>query len=255
MNKPGFLSSCRIENLDDYEWNILVDPHLSGGENMERDRLLLKWAYCSPDAKPILRFFMWNPPAISIGFMQSMNDIDTQKCSSAGIDVVCRPTGGRAIFHHTEFTYSVTIPPSHPLAKLSVLETYNEISLCLAHGLQNLGIKATLSPGNFSSKNNRNPSCFSSTSRYELVVNGKKIVGSAQRRKHNALLQQGSIMTGEQYIQIADFLTVDNDIVRNELLNHSTYIEKELGYIPSYEDFTEAIIAGFKKAFRVSGSK
>ena len=153
---------------------------------MRRDRELLEWAYSSGESLPVLRFFLWRPPAISLGYLQSESDIDAEKCARDGIDIVRRPTGGRAILHSAEFTYSVTIPPWHPLAKMTILQTYNEISRALALGLRNLGIPAKLARGT-GRINPKNPSCFSSTSRYELVVDGKKLVGSAQRRKNGGM--------------------------------------------------------------------
>ncbi|MCD6595724.1 lipoate--protein ligase family protein [bacterium] len=243
-----FLNSAQSEKIGNDEWLIIIDPAISGKQNMDRDRALLEWAYSDDKAKPVLRFFMWNPPAISIGFMQPMKQIDDAKCRENGIDIVRRPTGGKAIYHHTEFTYSVTLPPKHPMASLSVLETYNELSRALAFGLRNLEIPAKLAKGS-AKIGGANPSCFSSASRYELMVDGKKLVGSAQRRKHRAVLQQGSIITGPQYLKLADFLTEYSETVREELENHSTYIESILGEIPDYNDFVEAMVEGFKRAF------
>ncbi len=247
-NLPRFLESARSEAIGGEEWFVLIDPPLPGAENMNRDRELLKWAYSAENSRPVLRFFMWNPPAISLGYMQSEKDVDSNLCARDGIDIVKRPTGGRAILHWTEFTYSVVLPPEHPLAKTTILETYNEISRALALGLRNLGIPAKLARGT-AKLNPKNPSCFSSTSRYELVVNGKKLVGSAQRRKNGAVLQQGSIMAGDEYIKLADYLTAHQDAVRRELQNHSTFIKQILGYIPEYQQFVESMIAGFKQAF------
>ncbi|RKZ29716.1 lipoate--protein ligase family protein [bacterium] len=245
---PSFLKDCKEIAFSGDRWLIVVDPPLSGEENMDRDRKLLEWAYKDQWAVPVLRFFQWRPPAVSIGFMQPFEQIDINKCNRLGIDVVRRPTGGKAIYHHTEFTYSVTLPPYHPLAKMSVLETYNFISRALALGLRYIGINAKLSRGS-PKVSKRNPSCFSSTSRYEIVVDGKKLVGSAQRRRFGAVLQQGSIIAGPQYLLLSELVAQDGELVSKELQEHSTYIEKVLGYIPLYEDFVEAILRGFSRAF------
>ena len=247
-NFPKFLDSAQERIFGGTRWLVLVDPALDGEENMRRDRELLEWAYSSGESLPVLRFFLWRPPAISLGYMQPESDIDAEKCARDGIDIVRRPTGGRAILHSAEFTYSVTLPPWHPLAKMTILQTYNEISRALALGLRNLGIPAKLARGT-GRINPKNPSCFSSTSRYELVVDGKKLVGSAQRRKNGAALQQGSIMADEDFIRLADYLTAHGDAVRRQLQNHSTWIKKILGYIPAYEDFVESMIEGFEAAF------
>ncbi len=245
---PDFVKNVKEINFGGEKWLLLVDDPIDGQTNMDRDRELLKWAYSDDDAVPVLRFFLWNPPTVSIGFGQPMEQIDAQKCAERKIPIVRRPTGGRAIYHHNEFTYSVTLPPSHKLSQLNVLGTYNELSRALALGLRNLDIPAKLSrgePGAYS----KNPSCFSSTSRYELVVNGKKLVGSAQRRRHKAVLQQGSIMAGSQYKLLAEIVSENGDAIRKELDHHSTYIEEILGEIPKYDDFIDAMISGFEKAF------
>ncbi len=241
---PPFLEVAREVEIGGWRWLILVDPHLPGEENMRRDWSLLGWAASEPEAKPVLRFFLWNPPAISIGYNQSAEDIDEAKCRREGIDIVRRPTGGRAILHHDEFTYSVTLPPSHPLARLPVVQTCNVISLCLVRGLRRLGINATLAKkerGNLL----RNPSCFSSAARYELLANGKKLVGSAQRRVKGAVLQQGSVLVGQQYRRLADFVRGRGDEIRRQLEEHSTCIAELVNTRPSYSDFVEATTEGF----------
>ena len=248
MCEPAFINDTRKENFGGYEWRILIDNHLSGPENMSRDRLLLEWAFSDTHAQPVLRFFLWEPPAVSVGYGQSTGEINLLKCKELGIDVVRRPTGGRAIFHHTEFTYSITLPPAHPLSRMSVLETYNELNSALALGLRNLGLDTKLSRG-IPGTAGKNPSCFSSTSRYELLVNRKKLVGSAQRRRKGAVLQQGSIMVGPQYMQLADLVLQDGESVKRELESHSAYIQSIIGKIPPYKEFVEAMIEGFAKAF------
>ncbi len=214
---------------------------------MDRDRELLRWAFSDDNAVPVLRFFLWNPPTASVGYNQPLEQLDLRKCERLGIPVVKRPTGGRAIYHHTEFTYSVVIPPWHWLSRMSVLNTYNRLSCALLEGLRNIGIDAKLSRGTRGDLS-RNPSCFSSTSRYELVVDGKKLVGSAQRRKNGAVLQQGSIMAGPQYIRLAEIIRENGEAVKDELMRHSTYIQKVIGRIPPYEEFVEAMVAGFRTA-------
>lgn len=228
-------------------WVLIIDGAISGKENMKRDEMLLEYAQFNADALPVLRFFKWNPPAVSIGFNQSEDQIDRKKCGSDGIDIVRRPTGGRAIFHHTEITYSVTLPPCHKWAGYSTLETYNNISTALALGLRKIGIPAKLSQG-ISNTLMKSPSCFSSTSRYELTVDGKKLVGSAQRRKNGAVLQQGSIIAGPQYLYLAELILGDKESVRRELIEHSTCIQNILGYIPNWDDIIGAIVQGFDEA-------
>ena len=245
---PSFLSYAEERFFGGERWFVLVDNPMDGQTNMDRDRELLNWAYSDGDAIPVLRFFLWNPPAVSVGFGQLLEQLDAEKCAYKKIPIVRRPTGGRAIYHHSEFTYSVTLPPSHRLSQMNVLGTYNELSRALAMGLRNLNIPAKLSRGAPSSYS-KNASCFSSTSRYELVVNGKKLVGSAQRRRHRAVLQQGSIMAGSEYKILAELVAQNGDAVREELDNHSTFIQEVIGKIPEYDEFVEAMVAGFERAF------
>ena len=242
------LEKAKTIRLGDARWHLLLDAALDGAANMNRDTLLLRRAQAQPDVLPALRFFQWQPPAVSIGYAQPLMQIDDDKCAALGIPVVRRPTGGRAIYHHSEFTYSVTIPPWHPLARLRVLETYNKISMALKFGLRNIGINAKLSRGD-ARLGGKNPSCFSSTARYELAVGGKKLVGSAQRRSHGAILQQGSIIAGPEYMLIAELVSRDGEIIRQDLEQHSTYILAVLGRIPTHDEFSAAMVAGFEEAF------
>lgn len=243
-----FLSNANTIKFGKSNWLLLVDQFLSGEENMERDKALLDWAAENQDAIPVLRFFRWNIPTVSIGYNQSTEQLNLSLCAELGIPIVRRPTGGRAIYHHTEFTYSITLPAKHELAQMSVLETYNELNAALAMGLREIGIHARLARGD-AGTTFRNPSCFSSTSRYELVFNGKKIAGSAQRRLRGACLQQGSIMAGEQYKFLAKIVSKGGEKIKKELDNHSTYIKEILGKIPKYDDFVNAMLKGFGKKF------
>ncbi len=234
-----------FEDSAGLHWVARVDPALSGNENMACDALSLEHASTDMNFLPTLRFFLWKNPTISIGYAQPIDDIDEQRALADGIAIVRRPTGGRAIYHDGEFTYSVTLPAWHHLAKQSVLETYNRISMALAAGFVSLGINVTLSRGNIG-LGTTNPSCFSSTSRYELAIDGKKLVGSAQRRKNGAVLQQGSIMVTNSFYKIADYLKCDNKLIINDLTVHSTYLAAQIEKVPSYSEFCNSMILNFK---------
>lgn len=180
-------------------WHIIDSGPNLGAYNMAIDEELLARAQAG-DRTPVLRFYTWAPPAVSLGRFQKKDDaVNADACSRLGFDIVRRITGGRAVLHLHELTYSVIARTDDPLFPPSVLGTYKVIAEGLLAGLKNLGIPAEMvSRGGrhagLVNKQDANPSCFSSPSWYEIVVNGKKLVGSAQRRLSGAFLQHGSIL-------------------------------------------------------------
>lgn len=150
-------------------------------------------------APPTLRLYRWQPPAVSLGYFQEWErGVNEAACRQAGVEIVRRPTGGRAVFHHDEVTYGVVLPPGHPMAGRSVMEGYRRISEALMAGLRRLGIEAELArPPAVPQGRGRDAlagACFDAASRYELEWRGRKIAGSAQlRRASGAVLQHGSI--------------------------------------------------------------
>ncbi|WP_324669037.1 lipoate--protein ligase family protein [Geochorda subterranea] len=179
-------------------WRLLVDPPGPAARNMAVDEAML-WAVEAGIAPPTLRLYRWDPPAVSLGYFQEWGDsLDERACREEGVDVVRRPTGGRAVFHDDEVTYAVVLPPEHPVGGRSVMEGYRRISEALAAGLRRLGIEARLArPPAGPALRGRDAlagACFDAASRYELEWEGRKVVGSAQlRRASGALLQHGSI--------------------------------------------------------------
>jgi lipoate-protein ligase A len=170
---------------------------------------------------PTVRVYQWKPWAISIGQHQRLSDIDLNRCRDAGIDVVRRPTGGRAIFHSEELTYSVVMRTGQK----GIQQVYREISGALVEGLRVFGVEVSLQPSqpNFA-QTYRNPSsspCFSSSARYEIEWSGRKLVGSAQRRYANesgdVVLQHGSILCGAAHRRLADYLQLENHTVRKDV--------------------------------------
>jgi len=151
---------------------------------------------------PTLRFYQFLPPAITIGWHQKITDINLNlshrlmslrlKCKSRGIQVIRRPTGGRAVFHKGDLTYSLTISEQDPILGGNSLDVYKKVGLAFSTGLKTIGVEAQLVKSKHN-KYHKSPGCFSSLSRYELQVAGKKILGSAQRREDGFILQQGTI--------------------------------------------------------------
>jgi len=226
---------------------------------MEYDERLAQSLTVS-DQPSTVRVYGWQPPAISIGWHQSLEEIDLKKCSQAGIDVVRRPTGGRAILHSDEVTYSVVMVAD----RSSVLGVYQRISEALVCALRSLGVEACLekSQPHFPSLY-RLPSsvaCFASAARYEIHVCGNKLVGSAQRRFARAngeevVLQHGSILLGPDHLRIVEFLKMpsgsDPECLRKELKEKTTDLSSALGRRAMFNEVAEAVQRGFEESWGI----
>jgi lipoate-protein ligase A len=145
---------------------------------------------------PTLRFFGWTPPAVSLGYFQrTFQEIDVDFCRREGIDIVRRPTGGKAVLHDQELTYSLVAAVDHPLFAGSILETYRVISGCILEALKRLGLAPEMvSEGRSALGTSMEAYCFAAPSKYELLVEGRKICGSAQVRAGGVFLQHGSLL-------------------------------------------------------------
>ena len=177
-------------------WRLLDTGPADGFTNMAVDEALLE-VFVAEGAPTTVRFYSWSPPALSLGYAQSIErEIDLKQCTSLGIDVVRRPTGGRAVLHDHEVTYSLVISANDPRVTSGILAAYLTISQALIRGLSYLGITAELLPlrrGVPLPSDNASPVCFATPSSYEVAVGGRKIIGSAQRRAHDVIMQHGSI--------------------------------------------------------------
>ncbi len=169
-------------------WRLILDPPAEGAFNMAVDEALLI-SVEKGTSKPVFRLYGWNRPTVSIGYLQ-----DHSPFVPSGLPIVRRITGGRAVLHQSEITYCVVCPSNDPLYRSGISGAYLLISRAIASALKEAGIDASLartrpSPGARSSR-----ACFRSASRHEILVGGRKLVGSAQRRFKNGLLQHGSII-------------------------------------------------------------
>lgn len=234
-------------------WKFLNSGVNSGKFNMDFDVFL---ADNFEQGNAILRLYQWNPFCISLGANQSFEDINTSKTRYHQIDVVKRPTGGRAILHSQELTYSV-IYPIDPTT--SAKNIYNEINLALRKGLINFDARLNAidlehSQPDFKEfyKSEISAICFAVSAKSELNYNGKKLVGSAQRKLGNVILQHGSILCGEYHKRIVNYLNV-NDEKRDEMLNEisSTTIDLKsaLNVDVDYAKLSTSILNGFKEHF------
>lgn len=240
-------------------WRLIDTGENSGSFNMALDSALLKLI---PETKtPILRFFYWKPFAVSLGYGQKLDSVNSEKILSKGFEIVRRPTGGRAIFHSEELTYSVILPNNHKFAQNGITETYNRISTALLRGLKNLGIqeaefeKSQIDFKDFY-KTEDSFSCFNASARYEIVIGRKKLIGSAQKRTSDGVLQHGSILIGKSHLKLIDFLSLSSERLREklrtDLVEKTTEIASELNYTPSLKETKLAFSQAFSETFSVA---
>ncbi len=233
-------------------WQFLDTGLHTGAYNMALDEQLAREV--GAGTRPsVLRFFQWQPYCISLGKHQRMDDIDTARAQAEGIDVVYRPTGGRAILHAEELTYSVVFKNE---ITGTVEETYRLISEALVQGLRAVGVDAAMNPAqpNFRQWYTQPVSklCFSSSARHEIQVDGRKLVGSAQRRLSGAVLQHGSILLGSFHRRLPEFLNVPEPakIIMRQMMDEKTI---EIGQITSVnlETLKTAIRQAFAEVFSI----
>ena len=183
---------------DDFRprWRLLDSGPADAFTNMAVDEAILE-RYAADGEFSTVRFYSWSPAALSLGYGQPIDaGIDFEQCRTLGIDVVRRPTGGQAVLHDREVTYSVVVRADNPRVASGVLACYLTISLALIRGLSYLGISAELLPlrrGPLRPSKETSPVCFATPSSFEVAVCGRKIIGSAQRRAHGVIMQHGSI--------------------------------------------------------------
>lgn len=195
-------------------WRYLPYTEHSGAENMAIDEAIMLEIAKGTQTTPTLRFYGWNPPTLSIGYSQSFaKEVSEQACQTAGIDIIRRPTGGRAVLHQYELTYSIIAPEVDEHVSGTVVQSYLKISRALLQGFQALGIPVEMTAyGNKPTLGSA--ACFDAPSWYELVVDGRKLVGSAQMRKRGIILQHGSIILHFDIELLFRLLKFPNEAVR-----------------------------------------
>jgi lipoate-protein ligase A len=196
---------------------------------------------------PILRFYQWAPKAISLGRFQNTDQIDLAYCEKNNIDIVKRITGGKAVLHDQELTYSFIAKKSQ--LPESIPESYAFISQALILGLAKLGITAEMNPHKI--KDPHNPCCFAQPSLNEIIVNTRKIIGSAQKRINDRIIQHGSILIDCNYQELIDcFKTIDKNLALNKAKQQITSINQESSQKYTYEQITNAFLNGFSTFFQ-----
>lgn len=217
---------------------------------------------------PTLRIYQWSRPAVTIGRNQEAGGgIDLEFCREHAIDIVRRPTGGRAVYHHRELTYTVVVPRTF-FKKDTVKESYRVLAQGFLECLAVLGVRGELITPQVRRKTRRltgkegllhkegllrkkrksdRPACFLAPSWYEIGVGGRKIIGSAQRRYRTSILQQGSILLAIDWERFLRVFQGQEKQGRSQI----TDIEEVSGKKVGYEKVAGALIEGFKKTFGV----
>jgi len=186
---------------------------------------------------PALRLYAWDPPGLSLGYFQRANDISPELLRDLGAVLVRRVTGGGAICHTSELTFSLVAPPSFPLFKSTVEASYHTIHGAIGAGLSRLGIEVEplgARPASSDSGRHREAVCFHKASGFDLVAQGRKLVGSAQRRRKDRVLHHGSIPLG-----------------RNPLATQAACLQDLLGEIPPLAVLLDAVTQGFRETLCV----
>ena len=231
------------------EWRFLDTGPNDGVYNMALDEAILNIKAENPSALPVLKIFCWRPPCLSIGRNQNIKEINLEGCRKLGIDVVRRPTGGTAILHNKEMTYSVIISENDGLPR-SIRESFTILNLGLIAAYKKLGVEIDLVPNE---KRNFVPLCFASAGIADLTYKGKKIIGSAQRKKRDAVLQHGSLVMRHDPRLMLELFNLDNsqkETLLKDFLEKTIDLESVRGNT-SWHELKFALIQGFQEALNI----
>src|SRR5690349_14165848 len=232
-------------------WRLLITPPARGAWNMAVDEAILEQVQAGQGLSiPTLRLYAWDPACLSLGHAQPFADVDHMRLKAHGWEVVRRATGGRAILHTDELTYSVTGSAEEPVLAGGVLESYNRLAQALLLPVKNLGLPVEMKEGKAAENAAPNPVCFEVPSTYEITVSGKKLIGSAQARKKEGVLQHGSLPLTGDLTRICQALIFENEVARQHaserLLARATTVEAALGHAVSWEAAAQAFIQAFE---------
>jgi len=231
-------------------WRLLITPPAHGAWNMAVDESLLE-AVGARASLPTLRLYAWEPACLSLGYAQPLTDVDLPRLQARGWEVVRRPTGGRAVLHTDELTYSVIAPLDEPHVAGTVLESYYRLAQALVQALKLLSVPVQVNENSSAARGvNPNPVCFEVPSTYEITVGGKKLVGSAQARRKEGVLQHGSLPLGGDLTRIIEVLTFPDEASRaraaERLLSRATTVESALARQVPWDEAAQAFIAAFE---------
>ena len=241
-------------------WNFINTGSKNPYYNMAMDEALLNFV-SRGEIDPVIRFYTWNPATLSIGYFQRLQkEIDIDKVKEKGYGLVRRQTGGRGVLHDKELTYSVIVPESHPNMPSTVTEAYKIISQGLLEGFKNLGFETYFAIPRSKEerdklKQPRSSVCFDAPSWYELVVEGRKIAGSAQTRQKGVILQHGSILQNIDINDLFDMFKFKNERLKAKMKEN--FVQKAVAINDisnqhiTLNEMENAFEAGFKKGLNI----
>jgi lipoate-protein ligase A len=230
-------------------WRLLITPPTQGAWNMAVDEAILE-AVGRGASFPTLRLYAWEPACLSLGYAQPLTDVDVPRLLARGWEMVRRLTGGRAVLHTDEITYSVIAPLDEPRVAGTVLESYRRLAAALVEALRLLSLPVEVQEHNRTSGKTPNPVCFEVPSTSEITIGGKKLVGSAQARRKEGILQHGSLPLTGDLRRILQVLVFPDEEARaraaSHLLERATTVETALGRVVSWNEAAQAYTAAFR---------
>jgi lipoyl(octanoyl) transferase len=249
------ITDTHISIAESVTWRLIINSPGDGPWNMAVDEAILE-SVAKKDVPPTLRLYAWDPYCLSLGHAQPKSDVNRQALKANGWGLVRRPTGGKAILHADELTYAILAPIDEPRVKGTVLESYQRLSKAILSALSFLGIQAEAKPKETSAlKQPMNPICFESPSDYEITTDGKKIIGSAQARRLQGVLQHGSIPLSGDITRITHVLNYMTEEEKKEAVNNlrlkAGTLKDIIHKIISWQKVSEALIYGFSKEFNI----
>jgi lipoate-protein ligase A len=241
-------------------WRLLRSTPADGALNMAVDEAILL-AVADGSSPPTLRLFDWTPPCLSLGYSQPAAEVDRTSLARLGYGLVRRPTGGRAILHTDELTYSVIAPIEEPRVRGGVMESYQQLSAGLLRGLSHLGlnVRADKHYDPAEAESAKGPVCFEVPSNYEITAGSagqpRKLLGSAQVRRRGVVLQHGTLPLNGDIGRICDALDFESELerqtVRARVLTRATTVANLIGRSVSWEDAADAMARGFAEALNL----
>ncbi len=230
-------------------WNLILSPPLPGAMNMAIDETLVEAAAAGRRA-PTVRLYAWAPPCLSLGHAQPAADADSDALRNLGWDLVRRPTGGRAILHTDELTYSIVARDSHPLMAGGVLPSYRRLSRGLVAAMQALGASVE-AEAEYPQDDTPGPVCFEVPSNYEITFEGRKLMGSAQLRRRGVVLQHGSLPLAGDIARIVRALRVTHGTpteMEARVRARALTLSEALGRDVEWSEAARAIAEGLARA-------
>lgn len=239
-------------------WRVITHAAADGPANMAIDEAIAE-AVREGRVPPTLRFYAWQPACLSLGYAQPAVDVDFERLRASGWNAVRRLTGGRAILHIDELTYSVAAPADEPRVSGGVIESYRRLSRGLTAGLAALGAAVEADQAADSAAHRfKGPVCFEVPSDYEITVDGRKLIGSAQTRRGGGevVLQHGALPLSGDVSRICDVLTFDSEearqAARERVLRRAITLEEALGQRIDFASAADAITEGFAGALNLT---